>query len=125
MGQRKPVWASDIEEAAFRESQCRRCFQPAEAEKRVLGKGDGCPHLAKAADNKLPKAWTRKRLPVMGETYKCDDFQDKPKATRRRSKPAVTEPLIDVEPAELLLVPVDGWPDYRAEQRKDKKGEHQ
>lgn len=126
MSKRKPVWANPIEEAAFRESTCRQCFQPDEAQHRVLGTGEGCPHLAKAAADKLPKVWTRKRLPVLGKTYKCDDFRGKPKTTRRRSQAAITEPLLDLEPDDgRVLVPVDGWPDWAAEERKTKGGDHQ
>ncbi|MCK0174786.1 hypothetical protein [Mycolicibacterium sp. F2034L] len=58
------VFPSAYAERAFRDTHCRRCFQPDEAMKRVTGDGPG------------------------------------------------------LRPAEKLLVPVDGWPDYAAQQRK-------
>jgi hypothetical protein len=121
----KPVWANDIERDAWVEKNCRVCFQPDEALKRITGDGPGCPHLARAENNKMPNAWTRRRNAVMGETYRCADFQKRPAVNRRPTADVEIEPMLDVEPAERHLVPVDGWPDYRAEQRKTKEGDHQ
>ena len=121
----KPVWHNAIEEAAFRETRCRLCFQPDEALKRITNQGPGCAHLARAADGKMPKAWSKRRNPVLGDTYKCDDFIDKPPVNRRKTAPADTTPMLDAEPDDYRLVPVDGWPDYRAEQRKQREGDHQ
>lgn len=113
---KKPVWINPIEEAAWREKWCRRCFQPDEAMKRVLDRGEGCPHLLRAAGDKLPKAWKRRRDAVMGDTYICDDHLDKPPVNRRKSKPCVTESLFDdtLPQQSYRLIPVETWPDYRA-----------
>ena len=110
----KPVWHNDIERDAFIETNCRVCFQPDEAAHRVLGTGDGCPHLIRAAADRMPKAWERRRNAVMGETYRCSDFADKPPTKRRKTAPADTVEMFDVEPGEIDFVPVDGWPSAEA-----------
>lgn len=127
MSTRKPVWYNDIERDAFVETQCRRCFQPDEAAKRVLGTGPGCPHLARAEENKMPKAWTRRNNPVLGDTYRCADKMLKPKVNRRGTAPADTPPLFDDPIDETVgFVPVDGWPSAADFGRKvkDDKGDH-
>ena len=123
---RRPVWLNDIERDAFMESNCDRCFQPAQALKRVTGEGAGCPHLIRAEAGKLPKAWTLRRTAAMGDTYRCDDHLDKPPVNRRGVAPADTPPMFDdVEPADRFLVPIDGWPDYKAlEREKKRKADH-
>lgn len=114
----KPVWANPIEEAAWIETNCARCFQPDEATKRITGTGPGCPHLARAAQGRLPAAWTRRRNAVMGDTYRCADQLKKPPVNRRSTGPADTPPMLDVTPTDRNLIPVDGWPDWKAERRK-------
>lgn len=120
----KPVWANPVEAAAWQEKHCRICFQADEARKRVAGEGDGCPLWKQALANKLPTQWTRRRNAVMGDTYRCDSFLKQPPVARRPAAPAEIEPLLEVEPEDRFLVPVDGWPDWRAEARKG-TGEHQ
>lgn len=122
------VWKSGVEEAAFRETHCRVCFQPDEALKRVTDDGPGCPHLLKAQVNKvaLPEPWTRKRNAPLGSTFKCDDFRKQPAVNRRRIAPDETPSMFDdVDPDERLLVPVEGWPDYAAQARRQSGGDHQ
>lgn len=122
-----PIWLNPVEEAAFREKTCARCYQPDEARKRI-GQGDGCPLLASAAAGVLPTQWTPRRNAVMGDTYHCAARVNKPPSIRRKhTSDEQTESLFEVEPVDdgTLLVPVDGWPDYRAEQRKNKEGDHQ
>jgi hypothetical protein len=121
----KPVWLNDIERDAWVEKHCRVCFEPNEAMKRITGDGPGCPHLARAEQNKLPTPWTRRRNAVMGETYRCADFAPKPSVNRRRVSAEETLPLLEVPSDDRHLVPVDGWPDYRSERRKTKEGDHQ
>jgi hypothetical protein len=121
----KPVWRNDIERDAWMEKNCRVCFQPDEARRRVAGDGPGCPHLARAAENKLPTPWKLRRNAVMGETYKCEAFIAKPPVNRRGTTTEEIEPMLEVEPTDRNLVPVDNWPDYRAEARKAKEGDHQ
>lgn len=127
MSEKKPLWHNDIERDAFIESNCLRCFQPDEAAKRVLGTGPGCPHLVRAAAGKLPKAWTRRRNAVIGETFKCSDHLDKPPVNRRGTAPADTPPMFDDDQTNVDFVPVEGWPDAQAFGRKAKndKGDHQ
>jgi len=115
----RPVWSNDIEAAAWMEKHCAHCYQEDEARKRVLGQGDGCPLLLRAAAGRLPTQWTHRRNAVMGDTYRCDDFLPKPPVNRRKKSTEQTDILFDVEPAPQHLVPVEGWPDYRAEMRKE------
>ena len=123
----KPVWHNDIERNAFVETLCRRCFQPDESRKRVLGAGSGCPHLVRADQGKMPKPWTRRRNAVIGETFRCDDYLDKPPVNRRGTAPADTGSMFDVEPTDVDFVPVEGWPSAADFGRKVKndKGDHQ
>ena len=113
---KKSVWTHPIEEAAWREKWCRTCFQPDEASRRVIGDGPGCPHLVRASHDKLPAPWTRRRNAVMGDTYTCHDYLKQPPSIRRGSAPAVTESLFDdtLPQQPYRLIPVEGWPDYRA-----------
>lgn len=124
----KRVWLNDVERDAFVEETCGRCFQPDQARVRLTGQGAGCPHLLRAEQNKMPKAWTRRNKghAVMGSTYKCDDFTDKPPVNRRKTAPADTITMFDDVPdTRKSLVPVDGWPDYRAMQLELEEGDHQ
>lgn len=114
-----------LETDMFADRTCRNCFQTDEATRRVLGKGFGCPILRRAATGRLPRQWRRRRNAPLGETFQCEDFTDKPPSSKRRHAPAVTLEMFDIEPAEVHLVPVDGWPDYRAQQSLDKHGDHQ
>jgi hypothetical protein len=120
-----PVFSSRYEERAWRENHCDKCFQPDQALKRVADKGDGCPLLALAERGVKPEQWTKRRKAEMGNTYKCSDFAKTPPSQQRRRAPVQTEALFDdLDPAEKMLVPVDGWPDYKALQRKG-DGDHQ
>lgn len=121
----KDVWLNSIEKAAWQEKWCRTCLQPDQAMKRITGKGPECPLLIRAAQNKLPMQWTRRRNATMGDTYRCDDYIKKPPVNRRATTPTETEPMLDAEPASRNLIPVDGWPDYRALAHKAKNGDHQ
>jgi hypothetical protein len=125
MSVRKDVWHNSVERDAWVERYCRVCFQPDEAMKRITGDGPGCPHLARAEQNKLPTPWTRRRNAVMGETYRCADFAPKPPVNRRQVSTEETPPLLEVPSDDRHLVPVENWPDYRSEQRKTKEGDHQ
>jgi hypothetical protein len=120
-----PIWYNNIQRDAFIEKHCRVCFQPDQARLRALGQGHGCPHLARAETGKLPTPWHRRRNAAWGDTYKCDDYVDKPPVNRRGVAPADTPPMLDVEPDDYRLVPVDGWPDWKADQRKSREGDHQ
>lgn len=126
MTEPKKLWRNDIERDAFHESNCARCFQPDEAEKRVLGTGPGCPHLVRAETGKLPKAWTRRRGAALGETFRCSDHTKKPPVNRRGTAPADTPPMFEDLPTDVDFVPVENWPSAEDFGRKVKKdGEHQ
>lgn len=121
----KPVWTSDVERDAWTEKNCRVCWQPDQADLRVLQRGQGCPHLLRAAAGKLPRIWTRRRNAVMSETYRCDDFIDKPPVRRRAQSTEESIPLFDTPEAKpATLIPVEGWPDYKALKHKAKGGDH-
>ena len=145
----KRVWYNAVERDAFIERTCARCFQVDEAQKRLTGDGPGCPHLARAEQNKLPHPWTRRRNAVMGDTYRCAEFAPKAPVNRRPVVEDETPPMLEIDnigctkadngdvclcddvrecgnayPKERHPVPVDGWPDFRGEQRKPKKGDH-
>lgn len=118
------VWRNDIERAAWVESNCRVCFQQDEARARLTNQ-HGCPHLMRSLTNKLPTPWKRRRNAVLGETYKCEAFIAKPPVNRHGTVVEEIEPMLDVDPADRNLIPVEGWPDYAALQRKAKEGDHQ
>lgn len=124
----KDVWRNKIERDAWVEKNCRVCYQPDEALARVTGgpKVHGCPHLIRSLTNKLPTPWTRRRNAPIGETYRCEAYMAKPAVNRRAVSTEVTEALpLDVAEADRNLVPVEGWPDYKALERKAKEGDHQ
>ena len=117
------VWRSSIERDAFVETHCLTCCQPDQAQKRTLGTGDGCPFLALGDRGRLPVQWKRRRNATMGDTYRCSEEVRKPAVNRRGSTTVDTEPLFD-EPTRtyVALIPVQGWPDYRAQERKPEAG---
>lgn len=119
------LWSNDIERDAWIETNCRKCYQVDEAKKRVLGQGDGCPLLARAATGRKPAQWTKRRNAAMGYTYKCDWYRRVPDVNRRGTAVVVQEGLFDVEPEEIYYVPVEGWPTKPQEVFKEKKGDHQ
>ena len=120
----KDIWRNDIERAAWVERNCRVCYQPDEARARLTDQ-HGCPHLMRSLQNKLPTPWKRRRNAPLGETYKCEAFIKQPPVVRRGKAVDQTVPMLDAEPEDYNLVPVEGWPDWRAEARKQKEGDHQ
>lgn len=124
----KDVWRNAIEEQAFRETTCAKCFEPNQAMLRVFGTGPGCAHLIRAAANKMPKVWIKRRGndAVLGKTYKCGDFLAKPPVNRRGSAPADTPPMFDVDDTIMDFVPIENWPTAEDFGRKTKRGtDHQ
>lgn len=95
--------------------------------KRVTGAGPGCPHLLRAADGKLPKAWTLRRTAAMGETYRCADRQAKPPVNRRKKAAVEDVPMFDAPAEPVGFVPVEGWPSAAdfGKAAKDEEGDHQ
>lgn len=116
---------TELELNLYVETTCSRCFQPDEARKRVLGQGDGCPILKRARRGQMSAAWKRRRRGALGETFECSLFTPTPPSTGRRTAPVETESMFDVPESERLLVPVEGWEDYRARERGQSEGEHQ
>jgi hypothetical protein len=93
---------------------CDTCCNYGEKARRVYGhQTDGCPILRLAAQGVRPPQWRRFR----GE-LRCTDFLARPPMGRshKSRRAAVDEPpMFDIEPVGRRLVPVDGWPDYRAD----------
>lgn len=118
---------TELELNLYIENTCSRCYQPDEASKRVLGVGEGCPILKRARRGQMSAAWKRRRghHGALGNTFDCAMFTPTPPTTRRKTATCETESMFDPDPGEKLLVPVQGWPDYRAEERKQKDGDHQ
>lgn len=115
-----------LELQLFAETKCSGCHQPDQVTLRVNGRGNGCPHLRKATFfNKMPGAWKRKRFGALGDTFDCADYSATPPSTRRGRAPDETAPMFDVEPDEHRLIPVSGWPDYRARQAQGRETGHQ
>lgn len=113
--------------AIWREKWCDRCVQPDEVNRRDHGVGTGCPILAKAArTDRKPPEWDRNTgAKTMDAAYRCNAFLSQPAVLRRGTADDMTASMFDVEPAEGRdLIPVDGWPDYQALERKPSKGEH-
>lgn len=116
---------SPLELEMFEMHTCIKCFQPDEARHRVTGAGPGCPLLRRARRGQLPGKWKRRRFGPLGHTFTCEDFADRPASVKRTRAPAEDVPMFEPPAAERNLIPVDGWPDYRARARKAKDGEHQ
>lgn len=89
------AFANRHEEQAWRETWCRRCYQPEEATARITLSGAGC-QLPIIAQHRVPTQWTRRRNPIMGDTYKCSDFLDKPAVDRRGVTEDQTESMFDL-----------------------------
>lgn len=115
-----------LELQLFAETKCAGCHQPDAVMLREFNRGNGCPHLRKAMIfGKMPGVWKRKRFGSLGDTFDCAEYSESPPSTRRRSAPADTAPMFEVDEGDKRLVPVDGWPDYRAEAVKQRGGDHQ
>jgi hypothetical protein len=125
MSASKPVWYNDVERDAWVEKHCRICHQPDQVLARIHDDGrPGCPYLARSMQNKMPTCWTRRRNAVMGDTFRCAAFIDKPPVNRRPVSNEETPPMFDdIEPDDYRLVPVDGWEDFRGK-KKTKGGDH-
>lgn len=100
------------------ERWCDTCFKPEQAELRLQGKGAGCPIRNKAlASDRKPPQWDRQpRADEMHRTIRCNSYEAKPPVARRRDAAASPDEagLFDIDEHEVHLVPVEGWPDYRA-----------
>jgi hypothetical protein len=118
-----------LELELFAEHTCSRCFHPAEAASRIAGRPHGCPLLRRAFDKgQMPGRWTRRRNAALGETFKCEDYLPRAASTKRKTLADNAQQDVlfaDLDPGERALVPVEGWPDYRALARKSKEGDHQ
>lgn len=121
----KRVFYNSITRDAFIETNCDNCYFPARAMHRIDPSKPDCPHLERAAENKLPKEWSRRRNAVMGETYRCSDRLVQPPVNRRKKAPADTVPMFTPDVVEIDFVPVEGWPDAESFGRKTKsKDDH-
>jgi hypothetical protein len=119
-----PVFPDELTEQRWRSHWCDRCYQRDEAERRVLGKGDGCPIFALSRLGEIPREW--KRGPVFSGPmlYSCDKHLDRPPVYRRpRAKATGVQLDLFGEPDRCgrFLVAVNGWPDYAAIARNKNK----
>ena len=123
------VFPDRFTERMWRAGWCDIRFQPAGAERRLHGNGDGCPISAEARSRKLPPQFgsrlvtrgiMRLRETLPGQLYTCPGYLARPpvykapkaKATRRQ------EALSDLPVrTRKSLVPVEGWPDRAASTR--------
>jgi hypothetical protein len=114
------VFANAHEERAFTDTWCSRCFQSDEALARIARKGAGCLLRQIAAAGSVPEKWAKRRNATLGNTYRCADFTKRPPVLRKGRAPELPQGELFEAPAssEPLLIPVAGWPDYRAEQAK-------
>lgn len=122
----KRVFYNDIERNAFIESHCDRCHFAPRAQHRIDPTKPDCPHLERAAADKMPKVWTKRRNVVMGDTYKCADELARPPVNRRGKAPADTIRMFEAPVLDIGLVPVENWPSAEDFGRKSKndKGDH-
>lgn len=110
------VFPSPVAEQMWRERYCETCCQPAAAERRLLGRGPGCAIAAQALSEEVPVEWRRGRGHTgrAEDLFRCTKYLDRPPSTRRKTVPTSTEPMFDSPREDRRLVPVEGWPDYRA-----------
>jgi hypothetical protein len=111
------VFPDQFVEQRWRSHWCDRCYQPDEAERRVLGKGDGCPIFARASLGEVPAEWKQGSASSAVMLYSCIEHLDRPPVHRRpRAKATGVQLEMFSEPdrEERFLVPVDSWPDYAA-----------
>lgn len=120
----KPLFPSTTARDIWMGRWCETCCEPREADKRLRGKGFGCILRLEALGGLKPKAWDRNaRAATMDAAYTCNAFRDRPDVVRRATAVDETEPMFDVVHAPRNLIPIEGWPDYRAQQRKP-PGDH-
>lgn len=115
------LFRSNTHQEIWRQRWCETCFQPEEAQRRLMGKDAVCPIWEKAMrTNRKPVEWDRKpRATDMDRTIKCNEHTPKPPIKRRPGfgmKVAgggpLDVPLFDVTPykTDVGFVPVEGWP---------------
>lgn len=104
------IFANKTSAAVWKENWCDRCFDPAQAEQRLTGRGRGCMILNAAMVNvTTPAALTKGRSgAMMSEAYRCTQFADKPTSTRPRAVPFDTDDGPGLFDAPALAVLVDG-----------------
>lgn len=108
------LFRSATHQQVWRGRWCDTCFQPDEATKRIQGKGDGCPILARALrTGRKPVEWDRNpRATELERTIKCHEYQKKPALNRRQSHTEEGEPMLfTAESFDAPYVPVEGWPE--------------
>jgi hypothetical protein len=121
-GDRMTLFPNRTARDIWAEKHCHTCFEPHEADKRLRGKGFGCPIMSMGlAEDRKPKEWDRNaRAQTADEMYTCNGYRDRPDSVRRGVAQDETLPLFDeFDERPAPLVPVDGWPDYRGEKRGD------
>jgi hypothetical protein len=112
------VFPDQFAQRRWRSHWCDRCYQPDEAQRRLLGKGDGCPIFARTLQGEVPAEWKQgSAASASVMLYSCIEHFDRPPVHRRpRAKATGVQLGMFSEPdrGKRFLVPVDGWPDYAA-----------
>lgn len=80
------IFASKTASEIWMESNCSRCFEPAQSEKRLTGRGRGCMILNAALTRKTPPAelTAGRSGALMADAFRCSRFAAKPSSTRPR-----------------------------------------
>jgi hypothetical protein len=124
------VFPSEVAEQLWRQHWCQTCFQPEEAARRLFDRGEGCPILALALSGTTPLEFKRdgrrrsRNVVEAKKLFRCTEYRDRPPMIRRpRAAASGTQESLfgELQPVDRLLVPVDGWPDYRAIERNTTK----
>lgn len=107
------LFRSSSQQEMWRERWCQSCFQPQEAARRIQGTDTQCPIWERAMrTDRKPVEWDRNtRTDEIWRSIKCNAYTSKPPVNRRQPKQFEDVPLFDIEPHEVHLVPVEGWPD--------------
>ena len=109
------LFKSQTHQEIWLDRWCHTCYQPDEAMRRIMGADTQCPIQKRALETgRKPVKWERNaRAHDMENAIRCHEYLDKPRTTRKtKALDANQDSLFDVEPREIHLVPVPGWPDY-------------
>lgn len=107
------LFRNNTHKEVWQQRWCRTCFQPDEAARRIQGKETQCPIWEKAmSTDRKPVQWDRNtRTDEMEKSIKCNSYAPKPPITSRDKAIAEDVAMFDVEPHEVHMVPVEGWPE--------------
>lgn len=100
------IFASKTAAAVWKESNCDRCFNPAQVEQRLTGKGRGCMILNGALTRSTPPGGivAGRSGAMMSQAFRCTEFLDRPAVLRRPVADVVEPSMFDDD---LFSVAVD------------------